>query len=110
MCTGKRSEKKLGPEADRAANAQTSSRSPIRRVSKSPQPNTKDGGNTIPKPKMRVIDRTVKTGTTVRGQQRTQSAAPSRRRRQSARMGRRSGTSSLRIASNLNTGSGNLNY
>tara|TARA_R100000995_G_C3430946_1_gene98490 strand:+ start:248 stop:664 length:417 start_codon:yes stop_codon:yes gene_type:complete len=63
-----------------------------------------------PEPKMRVINRTVKAGTTVRGQQRTQSAAPSRRRRQSARMGRRSGTSSLRIARNPNTGSGNLNY
>lgn len=63
-----------------------------------------------PEPKMRVINRTVKAGTTVRGQQTTQSAAPSRRRRQSARMGRRSGTSSLRIARNPNTGSGNLNY
>jgi len=54
--------------------------------------------------------RTIKPGTTVRGQQTTQSAAPSRRRRQSARMGRRSGTNSLRIARNPNTGSGNLNY
>ena len=63
-----------------------------------------------PEPKMRTINRTVKPGTTVRGQQRTQSAAPSRRRRTSARMGRRAGTSSLRIARNPNTGSGNLNY
>jgi hypothetical protein len=39
-----------------------------------------------PEPKMRVINRTVKAGT------------------------RRSGTSSLRIARNPNTGSGNLNY
>ena len=63
-----------------------------------------------PEPKMRTINRTVKPGTTVRGQQRTQSAAPSRRRRTSARMGRRAGTSSLRIARTPNTGSGNLNY
>ena len=63
-----------------------------------------------PEPKMRTINRTVKTGTTVRGQQTTQSAAPSRRRRTSARIGRRSGTNSLRIARNPNTGQGNLNY
>ena len=62
-----------------------------------------------PEPKMRTIGRTS-AGTTVSGQQTTQSAAPSRRRRQSARMGRRSGTSSLRIARNPNTGTGNLNY
>jgi len=63
-----------------------------------------------PEPKMRVINRTVKPGTTVRGQQTTQSAAPSRRPRRSVRIGRRSGTNSLRIARNPNTGSGNLNY
>ena len=63
-----------------------------------------------PEPKMRTINRTVKPGTTVRGQQRTESAAPSRRRRRSTRVGRRFGTSSLRIARNPNTGTGNLNY
>ena len=61
-------------------------------------------------PKSRTINRTIKPGTTVRGQQRTESAAPSRRRIKSARMGRRSGTNSLRIARGSNTGSGNLNY
>jgi len=63
-----------------------------------------------PEPKMRTIKRTVAPGTTVRGQQRTESAAPSRRRRRSTRVGRRFGTSSLRIARNPNTGTGNLNY
>jgi len=63
-----------------------------------------------PEPKMRTINRTVAPGTTVRGQQRTESAAPSRRRRRSTRVGRRFGTSSLRIARNPNTGTGNLNY
>jgi len=63
-----------------------------------------------PEPKMRAINRTVAPGTTVRGQQRTESAAPSRRRRRSTRVGRRFGTSSLRIARNPNTGTGNLNY
>ena len=61
-------------------------------------------------PKSRTINTTIKPGTTVRGQQRTESAAPSRRRIKSARMGRRSGTNSLRIARGSNTGSGNLNY
>ena len=63
-----------------------------------------------PEPKMRTIKRTVAPGTTVRGQQRTESSAPSRRRRRSTRVGRRYGTSSLRIARNPNTGTGNLNY
>jgi len=63
-----------------------------------------------PEPKMRTINRTVAPGITVRGQQRTESAAPSRRRRRSTRVGRRFGTSSLRIARNPNTGTGNLNY
>ena len=63
-----------------------------------------------PELKMRTINRTVAPGTTVRGQQRTESAAPSRRRRRSTRVGRRFGTSSLRIARNPNTGTGNLNY
>jgi len=54
--------------------------------------------------------RTIKPGTTIRGQQKNQSAAPSRRKIKSARMGRRSGTNSLRIPRNTNTGSGNLNY
>ena len=75
-----------------------------------PTPPPPPPGPQEPEPKMRTINSTVKPGTTVRGQQRTQSAAPSRRRRTSARMGRRAGTSSLRIARNPNTGSGNLNY
>ena len=54
--------------------------------------------------------RTIKPGTTIRGQQKNQSVAPSRRKIKSARMGRRSGTNSLRIPRNTNTGSGNLNY
>jgi len=89
------------------------------------QPNAKDSGGmmgrvdntekpsptpTEPEPKSRTINRTIKPGTTVRGQQKNQSAAPSRRKIKSARMGRRSGTNSLRIARGSNTGSGNLNY
>ena len=62
-----------------------------------------------PEPKMRTIGRTS-IGTTISGQQTTSTAAPSRRRRQSARMGRRAGTRSLRISRNPNTGQGNLNY
>ena len=63
---------------------------------------------TEPAPKMRTIARTS-AGTTVSGRQ-TTSTAPSRRRRQSARMGRRSGTRSLRISRNPNTGQGDLLY
>ena len=62
-----------------------------------------------PQPKMRTINRTA-TGTTVSGQQTTSPAAPSRRRRQTARMGRRAGTRSLRISRNPNTGQGDLLY
>lgn len=62
-----------------------------------------------PAPKMRTIGRTS-AGTTVSGQQTTSTSAPSRRRRQSSRMGRRAGTRSLRISRNPNTGQGNLNY
>jgi len=98
----------------------------------SPQPNARDSGNMMarvertpaptpppqavtppapqePAPKMRTIGRTS-AGTTVSGQQTTSTSAPSRRRRQSVRMGRRSGTRSLRISRNPNTGQGNLNY
>lgn len=98
----------------------------------SPQPNAKDSDKLVGRvdkvigrdqtagffqqpsaptePKSRTINRTIKPGTTVRGQQKNQSVAPSRRKIKSARMGRRSGTNSLRIARNTNTGSGNLNY
>ena len=66
---------------------------------------------TEPAPKMRTIGRTsVRAGTTVSGQQTTSTAAPSRRRRQTARMGRRAGTRSLRISRNPNTGQGDLLY
>ena len=66
---------------------------------------------TEPAPKMRTIGRTsVRAGTTVSGQQTTSPAAPSRRRRQTARMGRRAGTRSLRISRNPNTGQGDLLY
>ena len=64
---------------------------------------------TEPAPKMRTIGRTS-AGTTVSGQQTTSNAAPSRRRRQSSRMGRRAGTRSLRISRNPNTGQGDLLY
>ena len=64
---------------------------------------------TEPTPKMRTIGRTS-AGTTVSGQQTTSTAAPSRRRRQTARMGRRAGTRSLRISRNPNTGQGDLLY
>ena len=63
---------------------------------------------TEPAPKMRTIARTS-AGTTVSGQQ-TTSTAPSRRKRQTARMGRRAGTRSLRISRNPNTGQGDLLY
>ena len=63
---------------------------------------------TEPAPKMRTIGRTS-AGTTVSGRQ-TTSAAPSRRRKQSSRMGRRAGTRSLRISRNPNTGQGDLLY
>ena len=62
-----------------------------------------------PAPKMRTIGRTS-AGTTVSGQQTTSTAAPSRRKRQTARMGRRAGTRSLRISRNPNTGQGDLLY
>ena len=66
---------------------------------------------TEPAPKMRTIGRTsVRAGTTVSGQQTASTAAPSRRRRQTARMGRRAGTRSLRISRNPNTGQGDLLY
>ncbi len=66
---------------------------------------------TEPAPKMRTIGRTsVRAGTTVSGQQTTSTAAPSRRRRQTARMGRRAGTRSLRISRSPNTGQGDLLY
>jgi len=66
---------------------------------------------TEPAPKMRTIGRTsVRAGTTVSGQQTTSTAAPSRRKRQTARMGRRAGTRSLRISRNPNTGQGDLLY
>ena len=64
---------------------------------------------TEPAPKMRTIGRTS-VGTTVSGQQTTSTAAPSRRKRQTARMGRRAGTRSLRISRNPNTGQGDLLY
>ena len=64
---------------------------------------------TEPAPKMRTIGRTS-AGTTVSGQQTTSTAAPSRRKRQTARMGRRAGTRSLRISRNPNTGQGDLLY
>ena len=64
---------------------------------------------TEPAPKMRTIGRTS-AGTTISGQQTTSTAAPSRRKRQTARMGRRAGTRSLRISRNPNTGQGDLLY
>ena len=63
---------------------------------------------TEPASKMRTIARTS-AGTTVSGRQ-TTTTAPSRRKRQSARMGRRAGTRSLRISRNPNTGQGDLLY
>ena len=64
---------------------------------------------TEPAPKMRTIGRTS-AGTTVSGQQTTSTAAPSRKRKQTAIMGRRAGTRSLRISRNPNTGQGDLLY
>ena len=102
------------------------------RPPQSPQPNTRDAAPAVgrvqktppsppppspppaptptePAPKMRTIGRTS-AGTTVSGQQTTSTAAPSRRKRQTARMGRRAGTRSLRISRNPNTGQGDLLY
>ena len=74
-----------------------------------PQAVTPPPTPTEPAPKMRTIGRTS-AGTTVSGQQTTSTAAPSRRKRQTARMGRRAGTRSLRISRNPNTGQGDLLY
>ena len=74
-----------------------------------PQAVTPPPTPTEPAPKIRTIGRTS-AGTTVSGQQTTSTAAPSRRRRQTARMGRRAGTRSLRISRNPNTGQGDLLY
>ena len=103
----KRSSTKPSPTADRMAGRVERTPPPAPpRVDPPPTPPAPQE----PEPKMRTINRTVAPGTTVRGQQRTESAAPSRRRRRSTRVGRRFGTSSLRIARNPNTGTGNLNY
>ena len=74
-----------------------------------PAPPSPPPAPTEPAPKMRTIGRTS-AGTTVSGQQTTSTAAPSRRKRQTARMGRRAGTRSLRISRNPNTGQGDLLY
>ena len=88
------------PTADRMAGR-------VERTLPPPEP-TPPPAPTEPAPKMRTIARTS-AGTTVSGRQ-TTSAAPSRRRRQSSRMGRRAGTRSLRISRNPNTGQGDLLY
>ncbi len=54
--------------------------------------------------------RTIKPGTTVSGRQKNQTTATVRQPRRTTRVDRRSGTNSLRIPRNTNTGSGNLNY
>ncbi len=87
----------------------------IARVRKTPAPRQavtpppKEPAPTEPAPKMRTINRTS-SGATISGQQTTSTAAPSRRKRQSARMGRRAGTGSLRISRSPNTGQGDLLY
>ena len=74
-----------------------------------PAPPSPPPAPTEPAPKMRTINRTS-SGATISGQQTTSTAAPSRRKRQSARMGRRAGTGSLRISRSPNTGQGDLLY
>ena len=87
------------PTADRMAG----------RVERTLPPPAPAPAPTEPAPKMRTIGRTS-VGTTVSGQQTTSTAAPSRRRKQTSRMGRRAGTRSLRISRNPNTGQGDLLY
>ncbi len=65
--------------------------------------------------KAEVIASTLKNkqapkGTTVSGQQKNQSVETVRKPRRTVRIDKRSGTNSLRIPRNTNTGSGNLNY
>ena len=103
----KRSSTKPSPTADRmAAKVEKKKRTPTPPPAPAPTP---PPAPTEPAPKMRTIARTS-AGTTVSGQQTTSTAAPSRRRRQTARMGRRAGTRSLRISRNPNTGQGDLLY
>ena len=54
--------------------------------------------------------RTIKDGTTVSGRQTQASTGQRNRRLRPTRMGRRTGTDSLRIPLNSNRGTGNLNY
>lgn len=54
--------------------------------------------------------RTIKDGTTVSGRQIDTSTRQRSRRLRPTRMGRRTGTNSLRIPLNSNRGTGNLNY
>tara|TARA_B100001093_G_scaffold494220_1_gene537396 strand:- start:16 stop:357 length:342 start_codon:yes stop_codon:yes gene_type:complete len=113
MCSGRKSQRQspqpLPDVVGRQPNAKDSGRM-MGRIDKTQKPYTDQLPPAPTEPKSRTINRTIKPGTTVRGQQRTESTAPSRRRIKSARMGRRSGTNSLRIARGSNTGSGNLNY
>jgi len=114
MCPPRRP--KLAPKQRRIENRPTAKSSPtadkmggrVERTLPPPAP-APAPAPTEPAPKMRTIGRTS-SGTTVSGQQTTSTAAPSRRRRQTARMGRRAGTRSLRISRNPNTGQGDLLY
>jgi len=110
MCSGRQrqSPSQLPPQSPQP-NAKSSG-GMMGRIDKTQKPYTDQLPPAPTEPKSRTINTTIKPGTTVRGQQTTQSAAPSRRPRRSVRIGRRSGTNSLRIARNPNTGSGNLNY
>ena len=105
MCTGRRNIKANTYPGMGIASVKGNQPKPKPKPAAATAPTPKE-----PEPKMRTINRTATPGTTITGQQTTQSASPSRRRKTSARMGRRSGTNSLRIARNPNTGSGNLNY
>jgi len=96
--------------SERGNNYQAVQSPPPSRVDPpAPTPPSPSPAPTEPAPKMRTIGRTS-AGTTVSGQQTTSTAAPSRRRKQTSRMGRRAGTRSLRISRNPNTGQGDLLY
>lgn len=120
MCPPRRPRRPSPPRPPQSPQPNTRDATPaVGRVQKTPPPaptpstfveaKAAQPTSTEPAPKMRTIGRTS-AGTTVSGQQTTSTAAPSRRRKQTSRMGRRAGTRSLRISRTPNIGQGDLLY